>query len=284
MNKTFSIILFFSLIIIGCDSDNEISSIQNEEVVLKSYNVRYSSTPDISTFEDEGNYLLKYKNFKVVKRIGGEMSPASGSGMGGYFSSKVYDTIIYSNNRIEIFTKIMPSGGTTQIVPNKKVFFLDSNQKIIKKINYNSDYTSRDNDTINFEYSNNKISRTFKKKYFENDVHSESFYNYNSNGNLENITTKEYTFNYDENGVLIGREYTHKIIETFENYDSSNNPFKKYGIFDNIYYRSLSRNNYKKYTLKKYYIALGENFLIDELIYNYNINYDTSGNAIFTIN
>ena len=290
MYKIFNLIVLVSFTIIGC-ADNENSSTSdnpsnsNANIILSSYNIKYSSTPQVTVdLNNNGNYLLEYKNSKVVKRIGGVLAGASGSGMGGYFSNNVYDTIIYSNNKIEIFTKIIPFGGMNQIVPNKKEFFLDSNQKILKKINYNSEYYISDNDTINFEYSNNKISRTFKFNPYENSVSSESFYNYNSNGNLESILTKEYAFNYDVDGLFIGKEYIYKIIETFEDYDSANNPFTKSGIFDNIYYRSLSNNNYRKYTFKKYSNPLGQNSLVGEQFSNYNINYDSSGNAIFIIN
>jgi hypothetical protein len=238
------------------------------------------STLDISS-NNNGNILVDYSNSKIVRRVGGVMGTASGSGISGYFSKIIYDTIVYSENKIENYNKILPNSNYSSISPNRKVINLNSNNQIVSKINYKEDLNLYDNDTIDFEYNSlNKVIRISNTVY--NNLLFEKLFYYNTDNNISSIITKYY--NYYESGTSVIQQYTYKEIETFSNFDNAPNPFIPFFIFDETFNRSLSTNNYRLYSYEKYLYPLSTNQLTNSYIINYNLNYDSSGNAIFTNN
>jgi hypothetical protein len=89
---------------------------------------------------NNGNVLVDYNNSKIVRRVGGILSASSGSGVSGYFSKIVYDTIVYNGNTIESYNKIAPNSNFTSVSPNRKVINLNSNNQIVSKIYYKDDF------------------------------------------------------------------------------------------------------------------------------------------------
>jgi hypothetical protein len=114
-----------------------------------------------------------------------------------------------------------------------------------------------------------------------NNLLFEKLFYYNSN-NISSIVTKYY--DYYDNGTTITQQYTYKEIETFGDYDNAPNPFGKFVIFDETFKRSLSANNYRTYNYQKYLYPLTSNQLINSSSIDYNLDYDSSGNVIFTNN
>lgn len=62
---------------------------------------------------------------------------------------------------------------------------------------------------------------------------------FNASGNLEKVETRQLL----DDGFVIKM-----ITETFGNYDMAQNPFQGLFMFDDTFYRSLSENNFRKYT------------------------------------
>ena len=66
-----------------------------------------------------------------------------------------------------------------------------------------------------------------------------------------------------------------KIIRFFENYDNSYNPFKRFTLLDEYFYRSLSQNNFRNYKEEK-----TESGITNVSLQEWGFNYDTSGQII----
>ena len=276
--------------IASCSHDNVNQSVNvmpatSIAPILQGYYIKNADYNGVSIIDvsnnNNGNVLINYNNSKIVRRIGGIMATASGSGMSGYFSKIIYDTIIYNGNTIENYNKIFPTPNLTGTAPNRKLINLNSNNQIVSKIYYKQDLNLYDNDTLDFEYNGlNKISRISNTTY--SNLNFEKLFFYNSNNNISSIITKYYSYNYS--GTNIIQEYTYKEIETFGDYDNAPNPFIPFVIFDETFNRSLSINNYRTYNYEKYLYPLSTNQLVNSYTINYNLNYDSDGNAIFTNN
>lgn len=108
--------------------------------------------------------------------------------------------------------------------------------------------------------------------YFPNDpndyilTYSEKFY-FDTNGNL---SKSEYTEK--RNGIEEGE----KIIRIFENYDTSINPTEKFYLLEEYFYRSLSKNNFRKYKEIHY----DNGILTSSAEHSWTFNYDANGNII----
>lgn len=275
---------------IGCSNNNVSQDTSSNPIplvapILQGYYFKNADYNGVSTIDiannNNGNVLVDYANSKIVRRVGGVMATASGSGISGYFSKIIYDTIVYSGNRIENYNRILPNSNYTSVSPNRKVINLNSNNQIVSKIYYKQDLNLYDNDTLDFEYNSlNKVIRISNTVY--NNLLFEKLFYYNSNNNVSSIITKYY--NYYESGTSVTQQYTYKEIETFGDFDNAPNPFVSFFIFDETFNRSLSTNNYRSYSYEKYLYPLSTNQLTNSYTINYNLNYDSSGNAIFTNN
>ena len=261
-------IVSITLLIFGfysCNRD-ENDTAYEQDYRMSSYNMEYTDYQTVYDIENNELVTLTFENDRLIKRQGGILNGTSNTGVSGYYDENVYDTIVYSSNKIIAYTKIIPTQGTSGITPNKKELHL-SNGKIISKIYHNSEESLSDNDTIQFEYSGNKIVKTY-----EEGNNYEKLYYYNVNQNLDSIVTNEYM----PNDIL-----RYKTIETFEDYDNAVNPFKSLIIFDDTFKRSLSANNYRRYSILKKDV-LTNNIHIN-WFKNFNLIYDSQGIPIFSI-
>ncbi|HSD14772.1 MAG TPA: hypothetical protein VLB74_09000 [Flavobacterium sp.] len=254
----------------SCNDDDNVALESDNR--MSSYNMEYTDYPfvyDDPLVDNDEIVNLLYTNNKLVKRQGGLLNVSANTGVIGLYHPNVYDTIIYTPNRIITYNKIIPFGGSTDIVPNKReINYLDG--RIINKVYHKNENDGlANNDTIRFEYNGNKIVRTYKGR--NNYVSRESLYYYNSNQNLDSIITKEY-----ENYNLV-----YKMKETFENYDNAVNPFQNLTFFDDTFKRSLSRNNFRKYTKSEINLVLNETH--GTYVKIYNLTYNPEGLPIFNI-
>jgi len=185
---------------------------------------------------------FEYDNSKrLIKRTGEfvEVPP-----QGFRFFSDIYTSLVYDNNRVTVenFTD-----SNLFTIPKNTIYITLSNSMQIEKkeITYitNNHYFK----TLFYKYSNNKIveiKTTLPDNAYgatgANDFLSfiEKFY-YDSNGNL---TRTE--FFQQEYGINKGE----KIVRIFGDYDNSINPWKKLYLLDEYFYRSISKNNFRKYT------------------------------------
>ena len=263
------------IFIIGCSKDgtNSENVIDYLKVTIDKYDYNFTESSNFTNSSNinNGNVIIQLLDNNVIKRIGSPISASASSGLGSYgFTEKIYDTIIKNNNKITIYKKIIPFGGTTSIVPDKKEFYLNNDGKINYKIKYNQDYYNGDNDTIYFNYFNNKIIQTYSKNYGYKTKESDFYYN--TNENLDSIVTKFYQYDNTSNQMVL---VPTREVETFEQYDNAINPFKTLTIFDDMFKRSLSKNNYSVHKITQY------NPFAIKYQKNITLHYDAMGNLIY---
>ncbi|MEO7978320.1 hypothetical protein [Flavobacterium sp.] len=262
--------LIILLYFVSCSSDEN----QAEESNIKSYHYTYmdylkvyyvpSGSPQSNGAA--GSVKLEYDSQnRIIKRIGG-LSPLPASiGFEAYlFSDEVIEDIVYTNNEIKITKNI-------DLFFQRKMI-LDNKNRIIKKIIFNKE--SQLNDSIFYTYNNlNQIEETLKlyarPNNYQYKFYQKAMYYYNQKQNLDSIVT----VNFEEGPNVTGTD-VYRTVEKFSNYDNATNPLKKLIIFDETYFRALSKNNYAKYEYLKYY----NNELIQQNTSNYNYRYDASGN------
>lgn len=219
------------------------------------------------------SFSFEYDNNKrLTKKIGGFVDPGSGSGYDTHFSDKIYTSLNYNNNNVTV--EDYSSSANFNVPKNSKYFVLNSNNQITKKeVPFIS---NRNLDEIQtFTYLNSKLTEiktTFPNLsyYPPNDyipTYLEKFY-YDSKGNL---TKSEYILQKD------GVNTSEKTVRTFEDYDNSYNAWKRLYLLDDFFYRSISKNNFRKYTEIKYDIAGNITSSKEQTL---NFNYDSSGNIV----
>jgi hypothetical protein len=174
----------------------------------------------------------KYEDNRVVQSIGGFMNVASGVSMSNLcFSTDVYDSIVYTNNSICVYT-IPDVTYSFSVLDNPKkptVYTLDSEGRLIQMVR-------RDNFVINYSYEGNKMietnsaGRVMRNFYFENK-------------NLIKITS----------GSVDTTDLYYQMKEIlFQKFDTNPNPLKGMFYLSGSFYRAFSENNYTEYTVNEY--------------------------------
>lgn len=159
------------------------------------------------------------------------------------FYNDFYEEVTYLPNHtiIELGTDLQ---GTYE--HNRKDIFYEGNQ-ISKMIRTRNRPGAEQRDTILFSYhpSGNLLS-TIERQWLEYTgqfalIGTFSKIYFFESGNLAKI----------EGENLYGAGLKLSILETFENFDNAPNPLKRMIIFDDIFYRALSKNNFTTYTYKE---------------------------------
>lgn len=214
-----------------------------------------------------GNASFTYKNNKIVKRNGGVYAINGNAGISYVSTLNIYDTVKY-----QAADKIMLEAVDTVYsfgLPNKREIFL-RNGLMVKCI-YHDFVTSVENDTTYYFYdANNRIQRT--EQYLRWEKIFKQYY-FNSASNLEKRTTERWT-----NGSRPSLAYT--MEEFFTGYDNTANPLKQYWLWEDIFLRSLSANNYSGYSYKKYDGFTGNLFAWGN--HSIGLQYDNNGNIDFS--
>ncbi|GAA5085945.1 hypothetical protein GCM10023210_07270 [Chryseobacterium ginsengisoli] len=248
-NKHISLLLIISsLFIISCQTDDTLESEpQNNVQNFESYHYMYMHYPNnILLSNTNGIIRIEYDNQnRPIKRIGGMAALPASTGFGYIFSGTYAEEITYENNDISLFVK----STDPNIYPDRlKTIFKTENGKIIRRVEVNVNYPNA-NDTINYFYSNDRLVRSFRKKIFPV---SESKYYYNSAGNVDSIVARPLNYDAVTQTWTVDNITNYRTVQTFSNYDSSLNPTKKLMLFEEIFNRSLSNNNYRSYESKSY--------------------------------
>lgn len=184
------------------------------------------------------SFLFKYdnqNNFKV--RVGGFIIDHYSTGTVTDFITEIYDTVIYSNNTVELITKSSVSG--LSVAANRRVYTL-ANNKIQMKVAYATTSPQQNDTTLYYYHSNKTIDKLVEKHYGYFIIKTFAF---NNSGNLDYVSGK--TYSSWDNTLVSSTE------EMFGNYDSSINPLIRFGIWDETYYRSLTVNNFRSYSYEK---------------------------------
>ena len=201
---------------------------------------------------------FEYQNNKLSKRRGGYIPmPASSGYTSPRYSTEIYDSVhLNSSNLITLVTKY----NLTDDLPPKKTEITFANGMITKKITFDE----KRPDTIYYFYdSQRRLKKT--EQYFKSDKITKE-YTFDDKGNLKKITTIEKA-RYEDYV-----NYTSE--ELFGGYDNKPNPLKGLCLWQDLFYRSLSNNNFTtySYTQGSYYMESHE----------WKLTYDQNGNADFS--
>jgi hypothetical protein len=268
MRKIFTF-LFLGLLIFSCSTnDDEQISIEEEYPLITKMNIGF-----LPSYSSTNNFYFEYDNNKrLIKKTGGFLQLSGGTGLGGFFTDKIYTALTYGNNTVTVENF---SSSAEFNVPKDSKFFVLNNKNQITKKEFPNIYNHYLDKTQTFRYENNQLIEIFTTlpnlPYYPPDDYIETYlekFYYDSNGNL---TKSEYFEQRD--GVNKGI----KIVRTFGNYDKSINAFKRLYLLDDYFYRSISKNNYCKYSEVKYN---EEGVVTSNTEQQWSFNYDSNGNII----
>lgn len=267
--KNIFALFFISLILLSCSRDDESKSVieQNYPLVTK-LNVGFSSG-----YNSDNNFYFDYdSNNRLIKKKGGFLQLSGGTGYSGFFTDKLFTSLVYTNNKVTV--ENFSSSDEFNPPKDTKYYFLNNNSQIIQK-EIPAVYNNYQDRKQSFSYSNNQLVEINtilpNMPYYPPDDYIETYlekFYYDTNGNL---TKSEYFEQRD--GINKGI----KIVRTFGDYDNSLNPFKRFYLLDEYFYRAISRNNYRKYNETKYN-EFGQ--VTSNIEQSWTFNYDSSGNII----
>lgn len=278
----------------SCNNDDDsLDTIPDDSLNIESYYALYGNYTRTIYPDTNSDNLVKFQydsQGRVIKRFGDILYSSPNSAYGPVISDSLFTDLVYFDNKVKLTKGISYLGYST--AENESIITLDSQNRMIKKTNrYQTNSGNIEIDTINFTHYNNKLTKYIKTSNTSNaefDIRhfEESTLYYNINENLDSIVTIAY-IKYSDTPYVVLKNKKTKI---FENYDTSSNPFKELKIFEETFYRSLSRNNYKTYKEKSntyYYPDLdfyAEPIMtpttIDKVI-NWNFNYNANGNWLY---
>lgn len=296
MKKIFYLIL--TLTFYSCTDDDNNSSSENlpEEIDfnIESYYYHYAYYSKLVYPNGNSDNLIKFQynsEGKIIKRIGDLLYISPNAGTSPIISDSLFTDLIYYDNKIKLTKGTSYLGSTT--LENESIITLDSQHKILEKANrYQINSGQIILDTIRFNYdSNNKLIsyiKTSTQYYSNHNVRNfeESTLYYNTNANVDSIVSISYIKLSDVSYT----ELISKKTRIFENYDTSSNPFKKTRIFEETFYRSLSNNNYRKFTEKtRNYSYPNHDYYADPVMgpttinnwWNWDFSYDSNGNWLY---
>ena len=233
MKKNYFLILGVLLVLVGCreDSHNEIQTTGKKEFISgynllsMDYDITNPFAYTLVKLTNDGTHYTKKSYTDPL--IQGEISIDS-----------IYYDIKYGQNLVSIELKSTPR------------FYVKKYKKLIK---FNQDKITEIinlNDSLVFEYKGDVLHEV---THLEKGPWKKHRYYFNSSGNLDSIVTRYgslktnsenkpyYIYNRDNETSKI------RDIQVFSNYDNAENPLKELGIFDEVFIRSLSKNNYRKY-------------------------------------
>jgi len=264
MKNIFLILL--SVLLINCSKDDNSRNVE-DEIMIDSYVFIYMLYPSGIQFSYNMDNLVKieYNNQnEIIKRKGSIIPVNPATGFNYRFTDKIYDTVLRYPNMVIIKRKITDS--QLNIDEFKRTIVFDQDDKIKYKI--------IENDTIDYEYNTN--GKLIKTKSRNQHKPNESTFYYNTSQNLDSVVTKKFGYS-STSGIFLRT----KTIETFEEYDHTENPLKKLIIFKETFYRSLSENNFSSYK-KKVFNAYNNN-LMEQEERNWDFIYDENGNIQYNL-
>lgn len=252
MKKLLSAV-FGGLLALSCQSDDQNAQAPDIDKYYIGYMIFDASTYPNPNAESDNLVDLTYENGKLVKRSGGILSASPNSGAGGVFNEFVYETVTYASD--EILTQKFYNGpGGATYAPNHQKMKLGPGGRMIWKTSYVENQPEWAIDTTWFTYDDTRVVKTQYKRGMHETV---ADYYYNGQSNLDSIVAHDF-----HGGIYVG----YKRVLRFENYDNSPNPLKHMWLFDDTYFRSLSQNNFTKYSHWGYVDDTGEAFPIMHLI------------------
>lgn len=244
--KTLLFLSLYFFIASSCKKSNtEIKQIENIDSISETYFIQSKHNIIQTNALFVAKSKFDYHNDKLKKRSG-SLLPY----FGGYsytYTDKVYDTIIYNGNIISLYsvnniTRINPYDMGTPLR-----YILSGNKPTFRVITYFHNNILVTDSTQYFYNSKNELYKTtasYRASNIKN--YKECVYTYDINKNLIRI----------EGVKLSSRDnvvsWFSRTVEEFDEYDNAANPLYAMWLWDDLFYRSLSRNNFAKYTYKMY--------------------------------
>ncbi|WP_333661436.1 hypothetical protein [Chishuiella changwenlii] len=257
MKKFITILL--SGLIISCSTDDDFEKNENKNFIS---NIKINLHDEEYWINyEETDFTFEYDRLnRLIKKNGGLSRLPNSAGFSYAFTKDIHTNLTYENNKVTV-------EDFSSIPTKKRYITLNSLQKI------ESIEIPHLNRRMEFKYSDNKLTEILtlfiKSPFNDNSLivsFVEKFY-YDSN---DNLSRTEYYNNEPNNNS------TNKIVRIFKDYDNSTNPTKSLYLLEEYFYRSISKNNYRKYEKTEYY---GEyNFRTSEKTWFF--EYDSKGNII----
>ena len=234
------------------------------------YILSYMDYPSGVFFPDQSEKISIIQNDEgqITQRLGGvynaNVDPAAG--VSYFFDEMIVDQVTYTDN--QIIVEKVSEDEAIPIPVFKRTFILDQDNNISQKIVETSDPVSID--TLDFEYNGNgKISKMTNRSLT---LPKETSFYYNNNQNIDSIVTVE---------IDVESDITTTTLERFDNYDTSENPIQEFSIFEELFYRSLSRNNYSRYWFQVETLRPGGRSFFGSAFIDWDFKYDPDGNILF---
>jgi hypothetical protein len=236
---------------------------------LQQYHISYMFYKDgiLHPYSDNMVTLQLNDLRQVIKRTGGFAQVPGYVGLYFIFSKDVYEEITYRRDAVTIDRKFSRAGFYD---PYKKEIFFSDN-KISRIVVLNDQLRS-----IMYPYYNSSglIYKTVETRW-----------RIRTQGDTLYIGTTVKDFFY-EGGNLVrvqGEDIgpfnsISTTTETFEDYDTAPNPTKPLIIFDEIFYRSLSANNFRKYSIEK---RGSSGYNSSSATLSWQLRYDNSGVPLY---
>lgn len=214
-----------------------------------------------------GTAVIQFNDNQVVKRAGAYVSYLDNGNFVSNYTTSLYDTVIYqSPNSLTMLQKTYDLRFT--VPPLKREITLEDGL-LKKKITYGL-RADLPNDTVYYYYDNNKrIQRT--EKYFLHDYVVRT-YLFDASGNLTRVSSVR-------KGKVTGN-VTAMEDEEFGGYDNKPNPLKRYFLWDDLYLRSLSANNFT--TFKYTYVNVSANTPPEVYQLKWTLVYDSNGKVDYS--
>ena len=248
----------------GGSSSSDVFNFTTQENIY-SYKLYYMQYPYETNINDltRSASITRNNEGSIIERNGGvydaNLDPAVGFTY--IFSENIYDEITYIGDKIILEKK---SNDPQLIIPSfKRTLILNQDQQIIQKIIETSE--SSVIDTLNYEYDLSGKLSSIKTNL------KESFFYFNNNDNLDSIISNKYN---DQMQLI------EKTLEKFADYDNAVNPIKNLSIFEELFTRSLSVNNYSFYLFEKTTITQNSQSFFSTYR-EWNLIYDNNGNVLF---
>ncbi|WP_433829088.1 hypothetical protein [Flavobacterium anhuiense] len=228
----------------SCDSEDQ--EVDNSPLTTTiNIDVTYPKRSILSEWEI--NFKFEYdNNGRLIKKNGGYGLFPADFLYNAYFNDQMYTTLTYVDNKVTV------QDFSEDPIAQPKIFYVVNGVNRIEEKEKPNLRDSQFSEKLFYKYSGDKLIeivtvfpyRTSSKYVL---TYSEKFY-YDRNNNLIKTESEEL-----HNGVYEGI----KTVRTFEDYDTSLNPFKRLNLLEEYFYRSLSKNNFRKYTEERFDMYLG---------------------------
>jgi hypothetical protein len=260
MNKFILILSLAFVLLFACKKETSLP----ESIKITEYQPRYMLYPLTTLYKKENLVKIEYNtNGTISKRVGDFIATAGAYRM---FYDKIYDDVVTKNDIVTTTKQLSSNEDFNTTTPLKRELYFKGG-RLVKKIWDNK--STKDTTTYHYNDQGQIDNMVIRNLYFSQKTDAKLVYD--EGGNLILVTSQQY---YTEDQSL-----TYSDTTRFSNYDQSKNPFTNLIIFDECFYRSLSRNNFAKYSYRKYNSTGRLNGSEDR---SWEFTYDANNNLLYS--